>query len=859
MGDYNSYQPTILGQEWVPIRDEDLFLTPVVNTIETGHGFTLATTRTLSTGRFYLHEFPSSDARSQVLQIAVYPRGFEDLTGPIQSVIIPVNNGAVSGNAIVTGTNVADALADPSDGLGVTLSGGVPDDSNADLYFAVNQYSQLLFGKRIVALNMLYSASSSTLSDFDGLVHVVPPAVGDGITYTRIGGATGTIVAPEAGPGRPEIFRMTMGEVSPFFSSTPAATVERLPWIYQDLQRFEISHPGRITLRLEGTDVPSGAAIFWLYVALEVIYCEEQRLAVSGVAFGPPTANSGLGFRQRYVLGANIMPMRTMSTLALNPALAAGDYTLVLSSPETGIESVKDTPYPILNAVRQLYEIPAHPGVQINIPKPAEDHLGETFTQTVSTILPQISLHTSGGTMTEPHAYGRQIAAQVYGSNTAIQEIYDDISGVAADYPQVRFYARRFGDTTTSLTLTGVGGLAASTVSITPDEYDALTDIIDGWKEITLRFDTVPSMGAVAGNPAWEWSAAGETAGNRWEILGACAPAISGVPGNLFNQVPTADRLGVATYQPPAGDTVELTWMPQGCSSPYVSGASADPAVDAVLMFSQDPPTISGVSLSQLTQTVTGIGFACGSLPCCIPSGIAYQRVTWSPWSLPVSGFGGYELQRWDTTPDATFETIMLATSPYVTGFNDYEARVGLDSVYRIRNLNVYNFAGPWSTQVTGAPPEPGVTGGCDDATGALIFTSNADQSGASNAAYIMQWERVPDELFDLPEADDVIFQPMYGRDGRVAFHGTERGLETFDRTLLIQAAAIDPVRLADVKTLRDLAWNDLPYICVRDELGDRWFANVRVPTVTARQNRTNYMARVAIVETTTEPFAVDP
>lgn len=1057
MGNYNAYQPTILGQEWVPIRDEDLFLTPVVNTLETGHGFTLAASRTLANGRFYLHEFPNSDAVGQVFQVAVYPRGSEDLTGPIHSVIIPVNSGGVTGNAIITGVDVADALADPSDGNGVTLSGGVPDDANVDLYFATNSYAQLLTGKRVVALNLLYAATSSTLSDLDVRARILAPTSTDGITYATTGG--GGIVAPEAGPGRPEISRITFGEVSPFFSNTPMATVERLPWIYADLRRFEVSHAGRITVRIEGIDNPSGSAIFFLYAALEVIYCEEQRLAVSGVAFGPPSLNSGAGLRQRYVYGANVMPMRTMSTLALNPVLGLGDYTVVLSSPETGMERVKDTPYPILNSVRQLYPIPPHPGVQVNIPKPAEDHLGETFTQTVSMVLPQISLHTSGGTLTEPHAYGRQIAAQVYGVNNATQDVYDDISGVAGTYPQVRFYARRFGDTSVPLTLTGAGGLSASTVSITPAEFDALTDIIDGWKEVTLRFATAPSMGTVAGNPAWTWSATGETSGNRWEILGACAPAVSGVPGNLFNQVPTADRLGVATYQPPAGDTVELTWMPQGCSSPYVSGASVDPAVDAFLIFSQDPNPVTGVSLSQLTQTVTGIGLDCGSLPCCIPTGIGYQRITWGlpvntgvavddfnrvvaaggwgtasdghvwttsgtaanfsvdgtsgviapsalnasrlawvdvggpdqditalvkiadtaesgnlttglvgrltdasnylavefrysatatelllrqrvggvttdlvsviPTLLPAAsawrwvrlqiqgsairakvwglgdpppdwmvsstvsittgnnagviardntaaaaptsfmydqfsvappdyGFGGLELQRFDRLT-GTFETIMLATSPTVTGFNDYESRVGVDSVYRIRNLNVYNFAGPWSTQVTGAPPAPGVTGGCTDNTGALIFTSNTDQSGGSNAAYVMQWDGTPDEGFDLPEADDVTFQPMYGRDGRVAFHGTERGLETFNRTLLIHAAAIDPIRLADVKTLRDLAWADLPYVCVRDDIGDRWYANVRVPAVNARHNRTRYMARVGIVETTTSPFPVDP
>jgi hypothetical protein len=175
--------------------------------------------------------------------------------------------------------------------------------------------------------------------------------------------------------------------------------------------------------------------------------------------------------------------------------------------------------------------------------------------------------------------------------------------------------------------------------------------------------------------------------------------------------------------------------------------------------------------------------------------------------------------------------------------------------------LNVYNFAGAWSAQVTGAPPEPGVTGGCDDMTGGvLIFTSNSAQSGIHNAAYVPQWDGgLPTEDFQLVEADMVTYQPMYNRDGSVAFHTSERGLERFTRNLLIQAGAIDPIRLADVKTLRDLAWADLPYVCVRDDIGNRWFSNVRVPNVNARDNRRKYMAQIAVTEVTTCPYPVDP
>ena len=215
--------------------------------------------------------------------------------------------------------------------------------------------------------------------------------------------------------------------------------------------------------------------------------------------------------------------------------------------------------------------------------------------------------------------YGRQVAAQVYGANTATQDIYDDISGVSATYPWVRYYARRFGDTTIPLTLTGVGGLSGSTAAITVPEFDALDEILDGWKEITLRFSTPPAMGAVGGFPAWTWSAVGETGGNRWEVLGAAAPSISGVPGSLYTQAPTADRLGVATYQPTSGDTVELTWMPQGINGPWVTGATVDAGSDAVLIFAQDMPTVTGFAVVTATQALTGIGQDCGVDPCWYP------------------------------------------------------------------------------------------------------------------------------------------------------------------------------------------------------------------------------------------------
>jgi hypothetical protein len=1060
MGDYNSYAPTILGEEWVPIRDENIFLSPVVNVVEQGHGFTIATSRTLQDGRFYLNQFPSADNQvSQAYQIAIYPRGTETLTGPVRTVDIPVNNGGITGNAFITGVNVADALYVPSDSNFITLSGGTPADANVDLYFATNAYAQLLNGKRILNVSLIYTAefSANVPTPFNGEVNVYQVPNPYGVRYGRVN--DGTISGPVAGPGTPVYTFIDMGEISPFWQTGDVNLItERLPWTYGVLQRFEFAAANRLTVRWKGFQNVSGTAMFLEYCAMRVTYCEEQRLIVGATQFGGfSSATLDSVGRCQFLNQTNIITMRSLPTFAASPVLTAGDYSLVLSAADVGAPDAKDSPYALLNALRELYDVPSHPGIQINLTQT----VGDTFTKEPLLTLPQLSLHTSSGPLTEVHSYGRQIAAQVYGTITATQEIYDDISGVNASYPQVRYYARRFGNTTIPLTLTGTGIFTTSTASITPSAFDALDTIIDGWKEVNLRFSVAPLMGAATGTPGWTWSSPGELIGNRWEILGACAPAISGVPGNAYSLIPSPHQLTTTTYQPPVGSTVELTWAPQGIGSPPVSGMASDPTSDAVLMFSTDPPMISGFAIALTSQAVTGFT-ECTSGPCCIPTAIQYHHITWvnpglvndtftrvvapggwgsadtgQAWAvtvgtaadfsvngtkgvvshpstgsdhaiainagttnqrvstfftlptLPVGSgaiaiidvyarrtdnsnayiarvttttagvmtlnvfqvvagvgatigtglpipldvthsygirlevqgsmirakfwddtsgtepdwqiitvnsavtstgttaqifsftgsatnlpyvfnfdntsviaptFGAYELQRMDVV-DTTWQTIMHATNPTTLFFNDYEARVGVLSSYRIRSLNVYDFAGLWSVTGTGTITEPGVTlPSCGtNKRGVLIFTSNESQTGAYNLAYAMTWPNTPVENFDFPEAGAVEFTEQFDRDFQVAFHGTERGGETFSRTLLLANAAIALPRLGNTHSLRDMAWADVPYICVRDDIGDRWFAAIIVPEVSVKRKRRLYNAPITVVEVTDTPSPVNP
>ena len=362
--------------------------------------------------------------------------------------------------------------------------------------------------------------------------------------------------------------------------------------------------------------------------------------------------------------------------------------------------------------------------------------------------------------------------------------------------------------------------------------------------------------------PQWRWSASGETINNRWEILGATAPALSGIPGNLLNLVPSPHQLSVATYGAPvSGAQINLGWIPQ--YAPAVTATTDDNTSDAFLIFSQDMPAVTGFAVIVSVQAVSGIGQQCGLDPCCIPNSISYHTITWSATSsgVPVSGFGYYELQRMDTVDD-TWQTIMQGSAPTGASFNDYEARVGILTSYRIRAVNVYGFAGPWSSTITSTIPAPGIasTGSCVDDGHSLIFTSNEHQDGSINLAYSTIWEsgRV-EEAFSFPEAGFVQLQAMYNADFFTAFRPLERGGDQFSRSVLVNAPAIAAPTQPGFRALRDMAWDSVSYVCVRDEEGNLWLATVLVPSGRVLRDRRLYIGQVTVIETTDTPSPVDP
>lgn len=700
MGDYNPHAPYILGQELVPIQDIDLIFNPNVNSVEYGTTFRLESDTQLNLARFYVNAPIAQPAVRQCGLIGVYPLQLAGKSGPVKQVIIPCVSASVTGNTSLSGaSSVTDALYNPSDSGAVQFNYNGSNTQYLAAFFNTSAYPQLA-GKRILNVSLIYTGvmidaspdNTSTavqiafvnpqpgtlvptvveqVDDAGRFVQFLSPTLvsntGALILETSFNNASNSPVFSE------ETETLNIGDVNNFWQPGVDPNVSQrtnLPWTYDDLLKFESSANTSIRQRIRvsialpataGTAVWNQFPLMQLrYLAMKVTYCEETRVAYGAREY-------------RYNIGANAIPLYNLSR-STNPVLPKGEYVATLSFVDTGetdFGANVNGQFPPLNAIRDLYTIPSHVGKQLNVPYPLDDSVvGKQFSVSDTHILPQVSLHASGSTaaILDPQVYGRQAAGQVYGSFTVTQEVHDGLAGGVGTWPWIRFYARRYGVTTVPLSVAVAGGSAY----ITPEEFDELEQITtDNWREVTLELSPAPSMGG-GSTPQIVWSATGEQAGNRWEVLGAAAPAVSGVAGSLVTQVPSTQRLGPATYgQPVSGSVINMAWLPQ--LGPYVTGTTDDQSADVSFLLSQSPPAVTGLTATWLSQAVTGIGQNCGIDPCCVPSEIYYLQLAWNQSDDPVSlkdVFDRSETGTWGS-PDYGPSYVALNSSSALNVTND--------------------------------------------------------------------------------------------------------------------------------------------------------------------------------------------
>lgn len=1051
MGEYNPHKPSILGQEWAPVKEMPYLLDTET---ERGVTFVLDHVATVVSGAVYIADVPPSVSSKSVM-MAVYEAGTEHLTGPIQRVVVPPVSGFWRSTDSLnpadidvdpSNTPIHQVLLNPNDNSFVTIT----EDVQFYVMFDTSTVASQLSGKRILEVNFLY-VMSGTQSGVPGPVPDNPVTHGlwlhrgnpdslDQLLHNSDSDPTVSLTLSTV----PEINRSRNGntmywDMTSQCVATPAGPGALLwPVRPTDLSRFDLGTAAgqRLSAEFTQSDGCSGCASVNLprnsysYAALEILYCEETRLLYGGrgqYACDPHTL----------VVGQNKIMLKPTDTFAVTgKVLQPGEYTVTVTMADMGEEENSTGGNYSATALLQKYPLPTHTGVVVDT-RVAE---GRTFVRSTSDILPRVTLHTASSVVTGVHTYDTLTPGTVYNGVAVAPDVMQRSNGAAEQYPQVRFYARRFGNTNVPLTLRRQSAPSIA-VSISVDDFDALPEITDGWREVTLRFADalVPTFGNSGGPLTWEWVANGLAINDQWEIL-----------------VPMGASSTVAPF-----DTSDATYGGSlGFTAVGSSFFSLD--ADATLIFSQDPPPVSGFAISVAEQTLRPIGQECDVDPRCVPTALYYHDLTWdardaldlfedrettSGWDeapsgqlwtssggsaddffvvsgaghmrvdtvntlyfstleasaynsdvhgvvrIPVvptgaavtarvlgrledtnnyyeaqlsistggvptliltkrvggtgavispsvtidgtheagdswhivlrsqgdnilgqawkdgyprplnwqavgniiiadsvtgtgaglafrteSGFLGgtvdvewlefsatslditaFELQRRDEVDDE-WQTIMLSTGTALSGFRDYEARVGVESEYRIRTVNELDFYGPWSTTLTSTLTSPGVAGLSDDGNSVLIFTTNERQGGLTNLAYVMTWESDVTEEFSFPEASTVQLRDVFRRDFPIAFRPAERGGERFSRDIIVQNAAVPTGLERDgFRSLRDLAWEDVSYICVRNELGDRWFANVNVPSGQVTRNRRLYIARIDIAEVSAVPSAADP
>lgn len=384
----------------------------------------------------------------------------------------------------------------------------------------------------------------------------------------------------------------------------------------------------------------------------------------------------------------------------------------------------------------------------------------------------------------------------------------------------------------------GEGGQLFSPVSITAAEVSRLRNIsprladhddqnID-YREARLRFPESRTL--PGGVHTIIFSSPGTSRARAWRI------------GALIS----TDIPGDETFQPQDG-------FGQGEWTNYYTGLPDE-------LVNSEWNSDLQVTLAEVPGPVTGVGVAAGSLAghhaeicrgstChgCADDAAIFAAVTWSPAPSGNPNVAGYQIDRMDdVTP---WERVADVAGRLVDRWEDMECRLGVTTWYRVRALRTDDVSGDWSDPISVVLPHEQVS---------LSLTSNAATGMAVTYPEVFTGAEAV-RGFEFLEAGDTAFTTMYGRNKQVAFRPAERRGDRFSRTVLLQAfCSVELPSRAIYHPLQDLAWAPIPYVCVRDGDGNRWYANVQVPGGDVHTPDTRTFAEIVVTEVADQPHIQD-
>lgn len=543
MGHFDPHAPSVLGGEWPALYERDV---PLDAGVEYGQTFESRSAEQIAYAFPYLSQPPSSTYRFHLL-VNVYEKGDELATGPEQRTLVPCNGGTLDFDAsLVNGASIAECLGTAADDKYIDLG----DQGNFHVEFAT---AGLFDNKRILRL-VLHHAIENVDPDAENpelgsLLALDVPAKIIFVSY-------GFLQCDRT------VRTTDLGEIYPQpLTGTILTNTQRTPWKPADVQALDTA---AVRFWMLGPSDGAGRRVH--YVALEVVWCEENRVAVGARRFG-----SGDSAREAIANeGFQTVQLTTPDGLAAWPKPDGGEFTVTvgladgggpyLDAPGSDIESFG--PAPSVRLLDSFALFAPHEGRAI--PRGLDN---EPLTADPVTAMPGMILSTASFVASsDPQPYAQQMVAPVYIGVGAVQDIIQDADGSAVAYPWVRFWARRFGSGDFALAVT-CGGTA---VSMTAGELDALTEIIDGWRYVVLKFPTAPVVnGSGTALSVAFWSSA--PIADRWEILGALAVSETGVFGPTYGGTRAA-----ATHDGTRDTTADLA-VSLAIAAPQVSGLTATP------------------------------------------------------------------------------------------------------------------------------------------------------------------------------------------------------------------------------------------------------------------------------------------
>lgn len=223
-----------------------------------------------------------------------------------------------------------------------------------------------------------------------------------------------------------------------------------------------------------------------------------------------------------------------------------------------------------------------------------------------------------------------------------------------------------------------------------------------------------------------------------------------------------------------------------------------------------------------------------GTTPDWLIDTLEFASFEWTPTSL-ADDFSYYEIQR-SNDAGVTWESIARITDELVDDFEDYEGKRNAEAVYRMRVVSTWYTPSAWTSEVELTPTMTDC---------GLLFVSNEDPN--INQGYV---DIGGERRWNFLSSDERETHILVGRSYQVVTAPLENRGDRFEVELVLWAGSTPALVGRDhFDQIEALNRTALSYVCVLDESGRRWYADVSV-TEGGRSGKV-HTASATIIEVT--------